>query len=52
MHRFQPAWASRPRLLAEAGRREEARTAYDKAISLATERDVREYQELKRADSV
>lgn len=50
MHRFQPAWATRAHLLAEAGRREEARAAYDKAISLATERGVREYLERKRAD--
>lgn len=41
--RFQPAWAARAHLLAEAGRLEEAIAAYDKAISLTTERGVRSF---------
>lgn len=43
--RFQPAWATRAHLLAEAGRPAEAERAYRKAISLTTERGVREYLE-------
>jgi predicted RNA polymerase sigma factor len=35
--RFQPAWATRAHLLAAAGRRAEAATAYDTAISLTTD---------------
>lgn len=41
--RFQPAWATRAHLLAEAGRAAEAERAYEKAISLTTEQAVREY---------
>ena len=48
-HRFQPAWATRAHLLAEAGRHAEARRAYDKAISLTTERGVRAYLERRRS---
>lgn len=40
---FQPAWATRAHLLAGAGRVAEAVEAYEKAISLTTERGVREY---------
>jgi len=47
--RFQPAWATRAHLLAEAGRVTEARLAYEKAISLTTERGVREYLENRRS---
>lgn len=43
--RFQPCWATRAHLLAEAGRVSEAVTAYEKAISLTTERGVRTYLE-------
>ena len=48
LHRFQPAWATRAHLLGEAGRGEEARNAYEKAISLTTERGVREYLKRRR----
>lgn len=47
--RFQPAWATRAHLLAEAGRFNEARLAYQRAISLTTEPAVRQYLERKRA---
>ncbi|MEZ4417175.1 MAG: DUF6596 domain-containing protein [Gemmatimonadota bacterium] len=43
IRRFQPAWATRAHLLAEAGRWTEAGAAFDKAISLTTEADVRAY---------
>jgi RNA polymerase sigma-70 factor (ECF subfamily) len=46
--RFQPAWATRAHLLAEAGRLEEAEQAYRKAISLTTEPGVRRYLEIRR----
>lgn len=45
VQRFQPAWATRAHLLAEAGRKVEAERAYGKAISLTTETAVREYLE-------
>jgi predicted RNA polymerase sigma factor len=35
--RFQPAWATRAHLLGRLGRREEARAAYEKAISLTAD---------------
>lgn len=41
--RFQPAWATRAHLLAEAGRTEEAARAYEKAISLTTDPIIRQY---------
>jgi RNA polymerase sigma-70 factor (ECF subfamily) len=47
--RFQPAWATRAHLLESAGRVEEAREAYTRAISLTTERDIRRYLERRRA---
>ncbi|HEX7051193.1 MAG TPA: DUF6596 domain-containing protein [Longimicrobiales bacterium] len=47
--RFQPAWATRAHLLTEAGRVDEARRAYEKAISLTTERGVRSYLQRRRA---
>lgn len=50
VRRFQPAWATRAHLLAEAGRYEDARAAYDKAILLTTERGVREYLARKKGD--
>jgi RNA polymerase sigma-70 factor (ECF subfamily) len=45
---FQPAWATRAHLLHEAGRLDEASQAYQKAISLTTERGVRRYLEARR----
>jgi RNA polymerase sigma-70 factor (ECF subfamily) len=47
--RFQPAWATRAHLLAEAGRVDEARRAYDRAIALTTEIGPRRYLERRRA---
>jgi predicted RNA polymerase sigma factor len=46
--RFLPLWATRAHLLAEAGRVEEARSAYDRAISLSTESGLRRYLERRR----
>lgn len=46
--RFQPAWATRARLLAEAGQVDEALLAYDRAISLTTELGPRHYLERQR----
>lgn len=48
LERFQPTWATRAHLLATAGRREEAREAYAKAISLTTEPGLRTYLEGRR----
>jgi RNA polymerase sigma-70 factor (ECF subfamily) len=41
--RFQPAWATRAHLLSQLGRDDEAREAFDKAISLTTEPEVRAF---------
>lgn len=49
--RFQPAWAARAHLLAEAGRLDEALRSYTKAISLTTERGMRSYL-VRRRDEV
>jgi RNA polymerase sigma-70 factor (ECF subfamily) len=49
LQRFQPAWATRAHFLAEIGRTEDAKEAYDKAISLTTERAVRTYLENRRS---
>lgn len=49
LQRFQPAWATRAHLLAEAGRAAEAVEAYDRAISLTTENGARRYLERQRA---
>jgi RNA polymerase sigma-70 factor (ECF subfamily) len=49
VQRFQPAWATRAHLLAEAGRVEEAVRAYERAISLTTGAAERRYLELRRA---
>jgi predicted RNA polymerase sigma factor len=47
---FQPAWATRAHLLAEAGRWTDAAVAYDTAISLTTDPIVRAYlNQRKRA---
>jgi predicted RNA polymerase sigma factor len=48
--RFQPAWATRAHLLAEAGRLEEATHAYERAISLTTDRLMRQYLERRLTD--
>ncbi|MHB1313275.1 MAG: RNA polymerase sigma factor [Gemmatimonadaceae bacterium] len=47
--RFQPAWAVRAHLLAEAGRADEAARAFDRAISLTTDNAARRYLEQRRA---
>jgi RNA polymerase sigma-70 factor (ECF subfamily) len=49
VQRFQPAWATRAHLLAEAGRAEEAMRAYERAISLTTDHGARRYLERRRA---
>ena len=49
VQRFQPAWATRAHLLAEAGRKDEAARAFAKAISLTTEPAVRRYLERRAA---
>lgn len=48
-HRFQPAWATRAHLLADAGRVEEAVQAYERAIALTTDLGPRGYLERRRA---
>ena len=45
LERFQPAWATRAQLLADAGRRQEAAVAYQRAISLTTEPAIRRFLE-------
>lgn len=46
--RFQPAWAARANLLERLGREDEARTAYDKAVSLSTSPIERAHLEKRR----
>ncbi|MDQ1532044.1 MAG: hypothetical protein QOE37_2149, partial [Microbacteriaceae bacterium] len=46
--RFQPAWAARAALLAQAGRADEARPAFDRAIELTEGRAVREHLRQRR----
>ena len=46
--KFQPAWATRARLLADAGRASEAAVAYERAIALTTEPSLRRYLEDRR----
>jgi RNA polymerase sigma-70 factor (ECF subfamily) len=41
--RFQPAWATRALLLADAGRPGEATLAYQRALSLTTEPAIRRF---------
>jgi predicted RNA polymerase sigma factor len=48
MQRFQPAWATRAHLLAEAGCVEEAIRAHERAISLTTDVGARRYLERQR----
>ena len=43
--RFQPAWATRARLLADAGRPQDAVVAYRHALSLTTEPAIRRFLE-------
>ena len=45
VQRFQPAWATRAQLLADAGRTKEAVHAYEHAISLTTDNAARRYLE-------
>lgn len=49
--RFQPAWATRAHLLAEAGRTDEARRAYERAISLTTDKAIRDYLSARLAQT-
>jgi RNA polymerase sigma-70 factor (ECF subfamily) len=48
VQRFQPAWATRAHLLAAAGDADAARQAFERAISLTTDRAAREYLEGQR----
>ena len=50
--RFQPAWATRAHLLADEGRAEEAIQAYERAISLTTDKGARSYLERRRAQQL
>ncbi len=43
LHRFQPAWATRAHLLAQAGRSEDAAAAYGKAIDLSADPAIRAF---------
>jgi RNA polymerase sigma factor (sigma-70 family) len=45
IQRFQPAWATRAHLLGLAGKAKEAAAAYERAISLTTQVDVRRFLE-------
>jgi RNA polymerase sigma-70 factor (ECF subfamily) len=47
--RFQPAWATRAHLLADAGRRAESDAAFERAISLTVDPAMREHLLLRRA---
>lgn len=49
VQRFQPAWATRAHLLAEANRGDEGARAYERAISLTTDNGARKYLEKQRA---
>ncbi len=49
VQRFQPAWATRAHLLAEAGRTEAAVRAFERALSLTTDNGARRYLERRRA---
>lgn len=46
--RFQPAWATRAHLLAEAGQLDAAVTAVTRALSLTTDARARRYLERRR----
>ncbi len=47
---FQPAWATRAQLLADAGRPQDAAVAYERAISLTTEPAIRRFLENRLRD--
>ena len=49
LQRFQPAWATRAHLLAEAGEAADAAAAFERAISLTTSPAERRYLERRRA---
>ena len=49
VQRFQPAWAVRAHLLAEAGRKMDAVQAYERAISLTTDVRARRYLQSRLA---
>ena len=49
-HGYQPYWAARAHLLAEAGRRSDAQTAFDRAIELADDPAIRAHLLRRRAD--
>ena len=48
--RFQPAWAARAQLLADAGRPQDAAVAYERAIRLTTEPTIRRFLENRLSD--
>jgi predicted RNA polymerase sigma factor len=48
--RFQPAWATKARLLADAGRSTEAAVSYERAISLTTEPAIRRFLQGRHRD--
>lgn len=50
LDRFQPAWATRAHLLADAGRLPEARVAYQRAISLTTNPAIRRFLQDRERD--
>jgi len=50
IERFQPAWATRAQLLADAGRPQAAAVAYQRAISLTTEPAIRRFLENRLRD--
>ena len=52
MRRFQPAWAMRAHLLAEAERGAEAVEAFRRAISLTTDPGMRSYLEQQRCSRI
>jgi predicted RNA polymerase sigma factor len=47
LQRFQPAWATRAHLLAEAGRSEEAAAAFERAIDLTADPAIRDFLRAK-----
>ncbi len=47
LERFQPAWATRAHLLAAAGRPQDARAAYERAITLTTDARLRAHLRAK-----
>jgi RNA polymerase sigma-70 factor (ECF subfamily) len=52
VRRFQPAWATRAHLLAEAGHGAEAAEAFGRAISLTTDAGMRSYLEQQRCSRI